>query len=84
MVLCIILAKEYKREGKKAFLTSTSNLFSLILASEACLGRSVFLPVGVTAINRNTPGARRADAGMIESSGHNESETKSISVVNSL
>lgn len=44
---------------------STSNLLSLILAREICLGTSMFLPVDVTAINRNTPGATRADIGMI-------------------
>lgn len=75
--LCIILAKKQKRRGRGAgsrmgwdegesFLKSTSNLFCLSLAKEACLGRSLFLPVDVTASNRNTPEARRAIIGMIE------------------
>lgn len=42
--------------GLKSLLRVPSNLLSVVPA-EACSGRFLFLPVDVTAINRNTPGA---------------------------
>ena len=77
MVLRIILAMEQKRLGGarvgvgwgvgwKSFFMSTSDVFSLSPAREACLGRSLYLPVDVTTSNRNTPGAKRADMGNLE------------------
>lgn len=59
------ISKGIKKEVKGAFLVSTSNLFNLILARETCLGMSMFPPVDVTTINRNTPGAMTAHIRMI-------------------
>lgn len=51
------------KKGGGSLLYVHIKLVRFNLAREACLGRSVFLPVDVTATNRNVPGARNPDTG---------------------